>query len=418
REEVDGFREQMAQAFETLKQEQVKLSMENESLKNQLAALKQFEDTIKSAAIDARRNADMTLANAKKEAEEILNQARNQAEEIKQSHSALIEKHDAEKTKLELARKSYISKLRQLIQNHLELVDEIATAETPEVKPEKKSENDLEITESSEMARNTRETVATQPSRQQAIKTEEANASSEIVEVAEADQAGQAPEAQSDDLTESLRQVVKDEQAQAAPATAAPTPPVQEAAPVQEAPPAPAQEPELTREVAYEAPTDQPDQPPQETQPFDETPPGLQPDPAPPAEKSEEERLEELKAAAESPDSPIDPELAAALESYQHAKAQQAAADADQTVTTEAPRQGEVTETTKRAEDVPNGFVAVQESATTDTDKVQTGNAPKAQQPKSSDPNAPIDPDDLARELDSVVEKFNEEMDKAEKGSQ
>ncbi|MBD3402924.1 DivIVA domain-containing protein, partial [candidate division GN15 bacterium] len=46
REEVDGFREQMAQAFETLKQEQVKLSMENESLKNQLAALKQFEDTI------------------------------------------------------------------------------------------------------------------------------------------------------------------------------------------------------------------------------------------------------------------------------------------------------------------------------------------------------------------------------------
>ena len=54
KDEVDNFLEQVANAFEEMKQQNLKYSMEIESLKSQLSGLKQFEDTIKSAAIDAR----------------------------------------------------------------------------------------------------------------------------------------------------------------------------------------------------------------------------------------------------------------------------------------------------------------------------------------------------------------------------
>ena len=65
RDDVDDFREQIAAAMEILKQENHKLSMEIDSVKMQLSGLRHFEDTIKDAAIDARRNADMTVANDK-----------------------------------------------------------------------------------------------------------------------------------------------------------------------------------------------------------------------------------------------------------------------------------------------------------------------------------------------------------------
>ena len=66
KDEVDKFKDQVAEAIEQLKQENLKYSMEIESIKGQLSGLRQFEDAIKSAAIDARRNADLTIANAKK----------------------------------------------------------------------------------------------------------------------------------------------------------------------------------------------------------------------------------------------------------------------------------------------------------------------------------------------------------------
>ncbi|MFQ5452850.1 MAG: DivIVA domain-containing protein, partial [Candidatus Zixiibacteriota bacterium] len=72
KEDVDNFLEKVAEALENARQENLKLSMEIDSLNTQITGLKQFEDTIKNAAIDARRNADLTIANAKKEADLIL----------------------------------------------------------------------------------------------------------------------------------------------------------------------------------------------------------------------------------------------------------------------------------------------------------------------------------------------------------
>lgn len=190
---VDNFREQVAQTIEALKQENLRLSMECESVRLQLNGLKQFEDAIKNAAIDARRNADMTVANAKHEAELIVSRATNEAEQVLSGRAQRHAELESSIQKLELTRKSYLSKLRQLIGSHLEWVQELAQAELPEAQrtqakgqPQshhQQQEDRIEITDTTEMTAQTRETVATVPSKQGLAKTEEANAASKIVEV-------------------------------------------------------------------------------------------------------------------------------------------------------------------------------------------------------------------------------------------
>jgi len=178
KEEVNSFLEQVATALENLKQENLKLSMEADSLKTQLAGLRQFEDTIKSAAIDARRNADMTVENAKKEAELILSQAKAEADKIIGSRADQLNQYHDQISKLELAKQTYVNKLRHLIKSHLELVNEIAeddpTAAT-------KTTSSIEVTESTEVTREKLETIADKPSASEPIKTEEANAPEKIV---------------------------------------------------------------------------------------------------------------------------------------------------------------------------------------------------------------------------------------------
>lgn len=362
KDEVDTFKDQVATTLEAQKQEALRLQMEVESLKSQLTGLKQFEDTIKNAAIDARRNADMTMQNAKKEAELVLSRAKEEAEQLIAARAQQVEHMQNQINKLELVKKSYLSKLQNLISNHLELVEEVASLEAP-VKPQmpqaaqapkaqakpaaqKKSENDIEITESEELSSSTRETIATQPSKRPNIRTEDANAASDIVTVGAAvtpvtAATPKAPKVQDDDLTESLRKVVKDEQ---------------------------------TRDH-------------QAIDSLDDT--------------------GDMPVAKDSGD--IDPELAAALQQYQHAnpstKAKTAGAPPAEPnpIGGQAPKQGEVVETEVPADQVPGEFVAVRESA-----EPALANG-------SGDANAPMDPNDLANTLDSVVKKFEEEMDRAEK---
>ncbi len=242
RQDVENFMEQVARAMEQLKQENLKLSMEIESLNTQLTGLKQFEETIKNAAIDARRNADMTIGSAKKEAGIILENARKDAEQILGTRAERANELEVQLTKLELARKSYLTKLKNLIQSHLEIVDEVVTAEAPaEIKevvekrkadvkpvtptaapsgesrtqpvrqqqpaaaPQQSSEQTqpvpqhqpqptaqddtpdimgdnerVEVTDSSEYESNMRETVGT-PAPQETLKTEESNEAGDII---------------------------------------------------------------------------------------------------------------------------------------------------------------------------------------------------------------------------------------------
>ena len=187
--EVDTFKEQVAQTLETSKQELMRVTMELEAVKLQFAGIKQFEDTIKGAAIDARRNADATIALAKKEAELILQNTKTEVETIIASRRQRISEVESELEKLELARQAYLQKLRAMIGSHLELVEAINGSETA-VRPKsttplkESSSEDIEITDSSEVRGTRRETVATPPSKGTGERTEEVNAPSHIMPVA------------------------------------------------------------------------------------------------------------------------------------------------------------------------------------------------------------------------------------------
>ncbi|RKX22481.1 MAG: hypothetical protein DRP45_11345, partial [Candidatus Zixiibacteriota bacterium] len=199
KDEVNSFKEQVAGALETAKQESLKLSMEIDSLKSQLTALKQFEDTIKSAAIDARRNADMTVANAKQEAELILTRAKGEAEKELSSRVHKIAELEEQITNLGLTKKSYLTKIHTLIKSHLDMVNDITTSE--EVKD--RQADILEVTDSEEVDAKQRETMATQPSTDPMSETEDAESAVEP-------EAGLS-ESSKTELTEALQDVLRDE---------------------------------------------------------------------------------------------------------------------------------------------------------------------------------------------------------------
>jgi len=341
--DVDNFLEQIAVALEEARQQNLKLSMEVDSLKTQLAGLKEFEDTIKNAAIDARRNADATVTAAKNEAEKILIEARKDAERIIASNQIKISAIKEQMVKLDQTKRAYISELRAMMNSHIEMVDEIATAdikkdihgeEAPPPAPVDNG-NHIEVTESEDVTRQSLETLSTAPS-QGSDETEDGAA-------------------------------------------------VEDAVPVDDA-----------QDVAAK-------------------------------------------------EKPVDPELVAALEQYKQSHAERAEA-LDPEDFGPAPPQGTMVETDKRAEDVPPGFLtqdadaalkakakASQEGdAEDESDESDqpddAGLAPDAQdrptehnaidmdRPTEEDKaKAAVSPDELAKALDSVVTKFEEEMDKAEK---
>ena len=335
REEVDNFLEQVAAALEAAKQEQLKLSMELDSVKSQLTGLKQFEDTIKNAAIDARRNADSLIAAAKEEAEQMLKEAKAETSQTLESRTHEVSEIEEQITKIGMTRKSYLSRLRSLIESHLGMLDNIERGEEPDFEPgeessieqsekpvRQKSPDDIEVTESTEVKRRRRETVATQPSKPTPIKAEEANAPEPAIEEG-------LSEASKEDLSEALKGVMSDEE-----------------------------------------------------------------------------------DGGES-SGPIDPELAAALDNYK--KTAEAQSESEPAPPPAQP-QDEMQETTARAEDIPNGFITNEAERVTDTDKVQVdrSEAPQATENEGKEKSEAPDPDSLAKNLDDVVAKFEEEMNKAE----
>ena len=136
KEEVDNLLEQVAVALETTKQENVKLSMEIDSLRSEVASLKENEDVIKGAAIDARKNADATIKGAKKEAAETVNKAKEEAKAIIAGNSKKVQEIEQHIQSLDKNRKTYLSKLRTLISSHLELAEREAVLDVKEAMAE------------------------------------------------------------------------------------------------------------------------------------------------------------------------------------------------------------------------------------------------------------------------------------------
>jgi hypothetical protein len=159
----------------------------------------------------------------------------------------------------------------------------------------------------------------------------------------------------------------------------------------------------------------QPTQPQDEPEPEDESSTESQP--------AQDNLAAELKQAIQDPDlsqtgeQTIDPELAAALESYKRVAARKAAENQASHQRPVAPPQGVVIETNRLAEEVPEGFVA-KESNLDDvsTDKVLLSQTARNQRVNDSGGfKKPISPDELAGELDEVAVRFEEEINKAAK---
>mgnify|MGYP006278986399 CR=1 FL=1 len=382
KEEVDDLLEAIATAMEADKQTNLKLSMEIDNLKQQLSALREHEDIIKGAAIDARRNADQAIRAAKAEAEQVLSSARAESERIMASHRQSLAENEDKVKRAEKIKNEYLAQLRDLIESHLGLVADVdidtpelpqpapqepeysdETAEAPQMSDDETSaldsvlpsqasdEDNIEVTDSSEVDRDTMETVGSERNEEEPEAAEEANAAGKIVEV------GRAPEP-------------GDQSSQ---------------------PPAPAQAEPQTES----APVDQAEEPP------------------PPAEGVE-------KNAQEA----VDPELAEALKAYQDKVKKSGDSRSDDDTMPPAPRGQTYEEANPSGEaQTPPGFVTAEVEANQQvkeaTDRVPTQPAPSeptaAAPPKASidEPRSDVSPDKLAEELDAVVAKFEEEMDRA-----
>lgn len=156
KEEVDNFLEQIAQELEQSRQENVKLQTELDSLRMQVSNLKQNEDIIKSAAIDARRNADQTMAVAKKEAQALLAKAKEEIDKFSELKKKKIQEIDSHIKKIEHNRKTYLTKLRTLVSSHLEQFERESVSDARE---SLSAPGDLRITESKDITPEKMETI-------------------------------------------------------------------------------------------------------------------------------------------------------------------------------------------------------------------------------------------------------------------
>jgi DivIVA domain-containing protein len=182
REEVNLFLEKVATTLEEIRQENLKLSLELDSVRTQLQGLRQFEDTIKSAAIDARRNADNTIERARQEAELIIADARREAEHLVVSQREELGQIEDKIAKADVVKQAYLASLKELIETHLDMVNELFARMPKAPFPEPRNGEKIEVTDSSEVEREAMTTLTT-ASDVMVDRTEEANAADEIVTV-------------------------------------------------------------------------------------------------------------------------------------------------------------------------------------------------------------------------------------------
>jgi len=125
KEEVKAFIDGAAGALENAFAENEKLNRDNQSLNVRYEELKGLEDTIRSAVLEAQKNANQIIANAKKESELILSEAKLESEKTLDSKQKQMGDLEQKIQKLEYTKEQFYSKLRSEIEAHLKLVDSI-----------------------------------------------------------------------------------------------------------------------------------------------------------------------------------------------------------------------------------------------------------------------------------------------------
>ena len=360
KEEVDSFLDQIATAMENLKQEHLRLSMENDSIKSQLDNVRQYEEAIKAAAIDSRKNADLLVSKAKDDTMKMLKEAKEKAEHIVAEQQQKLTEYADQLKRLENTKNSFIEEIREVIYGHLNMVKKIDEAEfsyDPANAPKIK------------MSAPAAAAVSAQPSSPVSNKASD--------------------DSQDFDLSDSSKDidVVESEELSRTGMTSI------------------ASAPKQVKIVTEEA--------------------------------NAPEKIVEAEPA------PVDPELAAALKGYDHNEHHGRIDPETMIGDQKIPKQGEVVVTNKRAEDIPDGFITPKDnnsegmSSTTHGDNEEEDNSEEtgkvtlshdaqedATEHNAIDIDTPIlenrknlSPDNILEELDNVVAKFEETVEKAEKGS-
>jgi len=128
--EVDAFKESIAVALEEARAEIQKLTQQYETLSAKYNELKGLEDTIKTAVLQAQKNADQIIANARKESELIIDETKRQRDRAVDEKYRILSDLEGKIQKLEFTKKSFYTKLHSEVEAHLKLVDSAYKSET------------------------------------------------------------------------------------------------------------------------------------------------------------------------------------------------------------------------------------------------------------------------------------------------
>jgi len=134
-DDVEVFRDLAATALEEARAEILKLTEENNHLRERLEHLVSIEETLKAAVLEAQKNADNTLATAKKQAETTVDSARKEADLIlrearRKGEEMTLEAHQRmaklvnDINKIRFIRSNYLSRLKTLLESQTQALDE------------------------------------------------------------------------------------------------------------------------------------------------------------------------------------------------------------------------------------------------------------------------------------------------------
>ncbi len=133
KKQVQEFLDDVIKNYETLLNKSKKTEEENKKLVDQIAYYQRIEETMNRAIYTAEQAGDQIKSTARHEAESLISEARHNASRI--INDALLKAERAQNHADQLKRNTEILKrrLRQIIENQLEVINEIDNVDFNEV---------------------------------------------------------------------------------------------------------------------------------------------------------------------------------------------------------------------------------------------------------------------------------------------
>ncbi len=133
KKQVQEFLDNVIKNYEILLSKSKKTEEENKKLQNEIAYYQRIEETMNRAIYTAEQAGDQIKSTARHEAENLISEARHNASRI--INDALLKAEHAQNHADQLRRNTEVLKrrLRQIIENQLEVINEIDTVDFGEV---------------------------------------------------------------------------------------------------------------------------------------------------------------------------------------------------------------------------------------------------------------------------------------------